>query len=199
MVLLLLLFYNAGSDEIFTQKQIKGWQGFGGSWCMVALRLWTFALFSLWWYLIFQFFLFLYSALLSLSWFGASSGWNFAYFSQWCYSLCGHLPVSNLFCSCVNILCIQQFELNKLLHKQNPACFGSITLEVFLSSCKTKFMLDKVNFTLYAESCMYCLSLFWLSHFPFLNGQVSSRNLDRVRKLKSAMTRLTARVQKVGV
>lgn len=27
--------------------------------------------------------------------------------------------------------------------------------------------------------------------------QISSRNLDRVRKLKSAMTRLTARVQKV--
>lgn len=29
--------------------------------------------------------------------------------------------------------------------------------------------------------------------------QISSRNLDRVRKLKSAMTRLTARVQKVYV
>lgn len=28
--------------------------------------------------------------------------------------------------------------------------------------------------------------------------QISSRNLDRVRKLKSQMTRLTARVQKVG-
>jgi len=27
--------------------------------------------------------------------------------------------------------------------------------------------------------------------------QISNRNLDRVRKLKSAMTRLTARVQKV--
>lgn len=27
--------------------------------------------------------------------------------------------------------------------------------------------------------------------------QVSSRNLDQVRKMKSAMTRLTARVQKV--
>lgn len=27
--------------------------------------------------------------------------------------------------------------------------------------------------------------------------QISSRNLDRVRKLKSAMTRLTGRVQKV--
>ncbi|XVE81745.1 hypothetical protein DITRI_Ditri15bG0089900 [Diplodiscus trichospermus] len=30
-----------------------------------------------------------------------------------------------------------------------------------------------------------------------LTSQISSRNLDRVRKLKSAMTRLTARVQKV--
>lgn len=31
----------------------------------------------------------------------------------------------------------------------------------------------------------------------YINLQISSRNLDRVRKLKSAMTRLTARVQKV--
>ncbi|CAJ2656685.1 unnamed protein product [Trifolium pratense] len=30
-----------------------------------------------------------------------------------------------------------------------------------------------------------------------LTSKISSRNLDRVRKLKSAMTRLTARVQKV--
>lgn len=33
--------------------------------------------------------------------------------------------------------------------------------------------------------------------FSFTNLQISSRNLDRVRKLKSAMTRLTSRVQKV--
>jgi magnesium transporter len=31
-----------------------------------------------------------------------------------------------------------------------------------------------------------------------LTSKISSRNLDRVRKLKSAMTRLTARVQKVS-
>lgn len=45
---------------------------------------------------------------------------------------------------------------------------------------------------------LFCVSPFFL----FLlnncyNWQISSRNLDRVRKLKSAMTRLTARVQKV--
>lgn len=44
-----------------------------------------------------------------------------------------------------------------------------------------------------------CLISFMRLCMDSFNMQISSRNLDRVRKLKSAMTRLTARVQKVWV
>jgi len=53
--------------------------------------------------------------------------------------------------------------------------------------------------------CSTSLSTFFFLTFldlswtlDYCNLQISSRNLDRVRKLKSAMTRLTARVQKVS-
>lgn len=44
-------------------------------------------------------------------------------------------------------------------------------------------------------SLMFLFINIWMSGIN--NIQISSRNLDCVRKIKSAMTRLTARVQKV--
>ena len=41
-------------------------------------------------------------------------------------------------------------------------------------------------------ACSYCITI-----CKMCSMQINSRNLDRVRKFKSAMTRLTARVQKV--
>ena len=52
------------------------------------------------------------------------------------------------------------------------------------------FLLRRLRIVFMISSCSYIDHIFDLA-------QISSRNLDRVRKLKSSMTRLNARVQKV--